>query len=72
MEDLIKGEFEWHEKVNKNFHELSNGKTGIVITEEDIPVDQRKEGNMYFVVTDKASVSTENIKVSPTIGIKTV
>ncbi len=29
MKDLIKGEFEWHEKVNANFHELSNGKTNI-------------------------------------------
>lgn len=72
MEDLIKGEFEWHKKVNENFHELADGKTGIIITEEDIPIEQRKEGNMYFIVTDQAPTENNTIKVSPTIGIKQV
>ncbi|WP_373845050.1 hypothetical protein [Clostridium sp.] len=71
MEDLIKGEFDWHNKVNDNFHELSE-KAGVIITEENIPVEQRKKGAVYFVVTDQAPTENNTIKVSPTIGIKQV
>ena len=35
MKDLVKGESDWHNTVNDNFHELSE-KAGVVITEEDI------------------------------------
>lgn len=72
MKDLVKGESDWHNTVNDNFHELSE-KAGVVITEEDIPVADRKKGAVYFVVTDKSpTTENETIKVSPTIGIKTV
>ncbi|QXE20457.1 hypothetical protein [Clostridium sp. 001] len=71
MEDLIKGESDWHNKVNSNFRELAE-KAGVVITEEDIPVAERKKGAVYFVVTDQAPTTNETIKVSPTMGVKTV
>ena len=71
MKDLVKGESDWHNTVNDNFRELSE-KAGVIITEEDIPVADRKKGTIYFVVTDKVAIENETIKVSPTIGIKTV
>ncbi|AOY76692.1 hypothetical protein [Clostridium formicaceticum] len=43
----------------------------IVVTEENIPVGEREKGAFYFVATDKAPIATtENIKVSPTMGLK--
>lgn len=32
MIDLIKGELDWHETINSNFHEINSDKTGILTT----------------------------------------
>ncbi|MBU5312209.1 hypothetical protein KQI38_09235 [Tissierella carlieri] len=46
----------------------------IIVTDEPLSIDERDVDSYYFVVTDKkgCSVSDENIKVSPSMGIKKV
>lgn len=48
-------------------------KKGIVVAREDIPVEQREGGTMYFMVGKSAEVSgNSNVKVSPTMGLKVI
>lgn len=66
--------------LNNNLTTLGNQvtqhlaeKTEIIITEENIPPENRKKGSFYFIMTDSAPVSpspSQNIKVSPSMGIK--
>lgn len=65
----VKEDFNEHKADYDKFKENS---TNIIITEENIPVEQRKKGAVYFVVTDQAPTENNTIKVSPTIGIKQV
>ncbi|MER2107463.1 MAG: hypothetical protein ABS949_11040 [Solibacillus sp.] len=62
--------------VNEVDHRLSTQlaqKTEIVVTETDIPVSSRKSGSFYLIVTDSAPTpSSQNITVSPTMGLKKV
>jgi hypothetical protein len=45
----------------------------IIVTEISPPNSERKKGSFYFIVSDKNDIPTaENIKVSPTMGIKKV
>lgn len=58
------------EKLRKEINEKN---TSIIITENPPNIDDRREMDIYFVITDKQSCSsTENIKVSPTMGIKKI
>ncbi|QZY55103.1 hypothetical protein [Crassaminicella profunda] len=48
-------------------------KSEIKVTETNVPIKDRKEGCFYFFVTDQAPTQVaENIKVSPTMGIKMI
>ena len=45
----------------------------LVVSATNIPVEERKEGSFYFIITDQqAGGSLENIKVSPTMGLKLI
>lgn len=45
----------------------------LVVSASNIPIAERKEGSFYFIITDQqAGGSLENIKVSPTMGLKLI
>ena len=45
----------------------------LVVSASNIPIAERKEGSFYFIITDQqAGGNLENIKVSPTMGLKIV
>lgn len=55
-----------------DFEEQIDSVRSMELMEENIPVSERRSGRLYFKITDKQSGGgfAENIKVSPTIGLK--
>ena len=70
-EESGKIEEKYTERLNNI--EISLGEKSNIIVCEEIP-SVKKENTFYFKVTEKQSASggNENIKVSPTMGIKIV
>ncbi|WP_053955092.1 hypothetical protein [Inediibacterium massiliense] len=64
------------DKIDNEITELQNkieDKTEIIVAEKNVPVGERKKGTFYFFITDQVPTQVvENIKVSPTMGIKKI
>ncbi|MBC2456122.1 BppU family phage baseplate upper protein [Clostridium beijerinckii] len=57
----------------EDFFEVMNTKIGLYISEDLPNVEDRKANTLYFKITDTiSSGGTENLKVSPTMGIKII
>ena len=61
-------------RIASNISELSEDKINLYVGETLPEIRDRSKQTLYFKVTDTISASntTENIKVSPTMGIKLV
>lgn len=61
--------------IGKRLNEIDLHSTEIVVTDNPPSIPQRGKGTFYFVTSDKKEIPTEtneNIRVSPTMGIKKV
>ena len=68
--DFVNGKLQ---QLLNNEAYLNRHKINLVVTEEEIPVEERVPNTMYFTVKEKQTIGTsDTVRVSPTMGIKVV
>ena len=60
------------EAVKNDIYQVLGNKVDIVVTNENIPISQRKEKTFYFVVNGTSESNNDSIRISPDMGMKIV